>query len=529
MFEDLRSFIDRLDSEGELLRVRCEVDWRYEVSGWIRRCYDMKPPGPALLFENIKDYAGYSLFANGLGTYRRFALALGMPLNSSPKDIVLEFKRRCEKPIEPVLVSSGPCKENILVGDKVNLLKFPVPYWHPRDGGRYIGTWHGVVSKDPETGERNVGMYRMMVIDETRTCIGFLPFSHLGIHYAKAEEMGKPLPVAVTIGAEEYVPIAAATPFPAGVDEYKMAGALKKAPIKLVKCETVDLEVPASSEIVLEGELLPKERVEEGPFGEHTGYHGGPVRMRPIFKVKCITHRSNPILRGTYLGKPVDENNMLTHITNSAEALRLFETYGIKGVKAVNCPAFGAAWLSAIIQMKPYYVGHTWDVAHTFIGSNLARHCKITILVDEDIDPFDIEQVWWALTTRVQGSRDIEVLRFQRTSRSDPSAPRDAPEITDKVIIDATKKLDYPYIPAYGSTWAPVAYPPEEIMKIVELRWKTEIEGKKLTEEEAKHLQQLKNRVKELESEWEEKRQSIKKMSEEEREKEKHRSYPRRT
>jgi 3-polyprenyl-4-hydroxybenzoate decarboxylase len=121
------------------------------------------------------------------------------------------------------------------------------------------------------------------------------------------------------------------------------------------------------------------------------------------------------------------------------------------------------------------------------------------------------------------------VLRFQRTSRSDPSAPRDAPEITDKVIIDATKKLDYPYIPAYVSTWAPVAYPPEEIMKIVELRWKTEIEGKKLTEEQAKHLQQLKNRVKELESEWEEKRQSIKKMSEEEREKEKHRSYPRRT
>jgi UbiD family decarboxylase len=236
---------------------------------------------------------------------------MGLPQETPVKDLINEYRRRIDKPIDPVLVNCGPCKENIVRGEDLDLLKFPVPYWHPRDGGRYIGTWYALISKDLETGTRNAGLYRMMVVDKDTIAIGFLPFSHLGLHYSKAEDAGKPLPVAAVIGCDELLVMAAAAPYPYGVDEIAMAGALKQMPIELVKCETSNIEVPANAEIILEGEILPYERVEEGPFGEHTGYHGGPVRMRPIFKVKCITYRNNPILRGTVLTKPINESSVI--------------------------------------------------------------------------------------------------------------------------------------------------------------------------------------------------------------------------
>jgi len=521
-YKDLREFVKVLEEENELLRVNAEVDWKYEVSGWVWK--SQRANGPALLFENIKGYPGHKLFTYGLGSYRRIALAMGLPKNTSVKELIKEYRRRTEKPLEPTLSKWGPCKENIDKGEAVNLLKFPVPHWHPRDGGRYMITWAAVISKDPETGVRNVGLYRGMIVDRNTIALGFLPFSHLGLHYSKAEERGEPLPLAIAIGCDELLVMAAAAPFPPGVDEMTMAGALKGEPIELVKCETIDLEVPANSEIVLEGELLPYERVEEGPFGEHTGYHGGPVRMRPIFKVKCVSYRNNPIFRGTLETKPICEDHVIESINVPAVALKTLEGI-VPGVLNVYTPPFGDSWLSAIVQIRQYYVGHARDVAHVLLGSNVGRHFKVVIVVDEDIDPFNIEEVWWALTTRVQASRDIEIVRFRRTSRSDPSAPREGPEITDKMVIDATKKLDYPYEPAWGSTWAPTAIPPEEVLELVERKWKLYVEGmrERGLEEEIKALE---DKVRSKEKEWEERRQLIRKLSAEEREKEKFRSYP---
>ncbi len=351
-YEDLRSFIAVLEAEGELLRIPIEVDWEYELGGWIRKSVDMRPKGPALLFENIKGYSPEQrVFSCGVDSYPRFALALGLPKTTHPREIIDVFRERLKKPISPTIVGTGPVKENILIGRDVDLYRFPVPIFSPRDGGRYIGTWCGIISKSPDSRTANSGMYRVMVHDRTSAGIGFLPFSHLGYHYSLSERANKPLELAIVIGADEVVSMVAAMGFPHDRDEMHYAGALREAPVKLVKCETVDLEVPANAEIVIEGVLLPRQRRPEGPFSEHTGYHGGPVRMRPIFQVTAILHRNDPISRVCMSGKPSNESHSLTSISFSSAALDMFDRHGPPGVTSVFCPPEGDP--AARLELKP--------------------------------------------------------------------------------------------------------------------------------------------------------------------------------
>lgn len=525
-YKDLREFIDVLEKEGELLKVPMQVDWMYEIGGWIRKSVDMKPKGPALLFENVKGYPpGLKVFSAGIATYPRVAMALGLPKETPPREIINFYRKRVKNPILPKIVSTGPVKDNILIkSDEIDLFKFPVTWGTPRDGGRYIGTWHGIISKDLETGVANTGMYRMMIHDKQHAVVGFLPASHLGYHYSQCEKKGKPLEIAVVIGAEEIIPIVAATGFPYGVDEMTMAGALRGEPVELVKCETVDLEVPANVEIVLEGVILPHERKPEGPFGEHTGYHGGPVRMRPIFKVTAILHRNNPIFRCCLLGKPTTEDHILYDIIYSAAALEMFDTHGPEGVIAVHCPPEGDSALSMVISMKPHYIGHSRNVGRTLISSSVGRYMKYVVIVDDDIDPFDLGQVWWAIVTRTQGSRDFEVLRYGASSRSDPSVPKDQPEYSDKVIIDATKKLDYPYNKIWGGHWAPTTMPLKESIELASLKWEDLVSG---TSTNKSKIQRLTEKFeKNIFPKWEKWRKEAYAMSPEEQDREISRSHP---
>jgi 4-hydroxy-3-polyprenylbenzoate decarboxylase len=260
IFSDLRAYIEALEKEGEVVRIRKEVDWNLELSGIIRRSYDLKAPAP--LFENIKGYpGGYRILGAPIGlsdrqgrSLARLAISLGFPADSTFTEIVERCTGRRKERIKPVVVDTGPCKENIFLGDQVNLLELPVPFFHKGDGGRYIGTWHIVVTKDPETNWVNWGMYRLMVIDkETMGCL-LRPDQHIGLHYyQKYELMGRPMEFAVAIGTEPVSSIVGAVRVPAGVDEVDVAGGLRGEPIELVKCETVNLYVPATSEIVIEG------------------------------------------------------------------------------------------------------------------------------------------------------------------------------------------------------------------------------------------------------------------------------------
>jgi len=291
-YKDLREFIDRLRSEEELIEVSVEVDWKYEIGGIVRKNLDLK--GPALLFKKIKDYHT-PFFTCGVSTYPRLSLALGLSEHEPIEEIISEFRKRIKNPVKPQKVVAGPCKENIIKGDEIDLLSFPVPLWQERDGGRYIGTWHGVITKDPETGGTNAGMYRTMIQERRTLGILIARDQHIGLHYEKYRKMNRPMPVVIVSGMDPVLPLAFLTPFPAHMDEYDFAGGLRGEAVNLVKCETIDLEVPASAEIVIEGEIPLKERKMEGPFGEWMGHYGGKPRPRPVIHVHCITHRNDPI------------------------------------------------------------------------------------------------------------------------------------------------------------------------------------------------------------------------------------------
>jgi 4-hydroxy-3-polyprenylbenzoate decarboxylase len=266
-YRDLRQFLTRLDEAGEIQHVTREVDWNLEMGAIIRHAYDLKAPAP--LFERIKGYpSGRRVIGGSMAMsrkpkapYARLATALEMNPESSPLEIMDEYIARRKNPIKPVLVRTGPCKENIQTGSEVDLFKFPAPFLHEGDGGRYIGTWHITITKDPETGWVNWGMYRLMIHDRNTLGGIFSPQQHMGIHFfQKSEPKNRPLEFAIAIGNEPLTTLMGAVRFPVGVSEVEIAGALRREPVELVKCETVDLEVPATAEVVIEGELVPHER-----------------------------------------------------------------------------------------------------------------------------------------------------------------------------------------------------------------------------------------------------------------------------
>ena len=528
-YASLRDFIEKLEELGELRRVTQEVDYKYEIGAWTYHACNLDPPGPALLFENVRGYdKSYRVLTNVHGTYRRLAIALGLDPDASKVTLINTFRERLKGQVKPYIVETGPVKENIHIGNNVNLLEFPTPWWHPRDGGRYIGTWHGVVSKDPESSRINMGTYRVQIQDKDKCTIGFLPGQHIGFHFSKRQSAGDTLEVAVVIGADETVPIIACTGIPFGVCEYDVIGSMRQEPLPLVRCNTVDLEVPANAEIVIEGRLHTsvEQRLPEGPFSEYLGYHGGSIRMRPILEVTCIMHRNDPILRGSLSGKPKREGAIVNSIQGAAEGLAMFDEQGPAGVKLINNLPEAGGQIVTIIQIKPYYIGHSWQVARTWLSHQIGQHSKLVIIVDDDIDPFNLGEVFWALGSRTQGGRDTEVWKFCKTSRSDPSVPRDRGEYTDRLIIDATKKLDYAYEPLYGGHWAPVAVPPREMLKVVGLKWKKEVN------EEISQME-IDKAVRELRDvhykRWEEFRDKHYALTPEMRERELALSYPRLT
>ncbi len=317
-FNDLREYIDRLEKEGEVQRITKEVQPVFEVGAIIRRSYDLRAPAP--FFLNLRGYPEHRIFGAPIGLSRkdrlfaRFAISMDMSSQSTVLEIIEEYIKRLKKPMKPVLVKNGPCKENILKGDAVDLHSFPAPVLHQGDGGPYLGTWHANITKDPDTGVQNWGLYRLMIHDKKTMGGLFLPAQNIGLHYyTKYEARGKHMEFAIAIGTEPVTPWVAGTRFPPNVSEADIIGGIRGAPLELVKCETVDLAVPATSEIVIEGFIPPHERREEGPFGEYTGFVASDRALRPVYHVTAITYRNNPILPVTCMEVPVDVENVPGH------------------------------------------------------------------------------------------------------------------------------------------------------------------------------------------------------------------------
>jgi len=445
-FNDLREFIQKLEEEGELKRINAEVDWDLEIGAIMRKVHDVE--GPAILFEKIKDYAKeFNFFCGGLGTYSRYAIAMGVAKDTGIREIIKEYRDRIKSPIKPKILdkTKSPCKENILIGEDIDLFRFPTPFWHQWDGGRYMGTFHTVTVRDPDSDWVNVALYRMMIHDKRTLGIMMMPGQHGNIFYKKYEERNQSMPIAISIGQDPINVIAAAGGFEAGVCEWDMAGALRGKPVELVKCETVDLNIPATAEIVIEGEVLPFERKEEGIFGEYTGYYGGIKSPRPFIKVKCITYRNNPIHTGLLEGKPPQDNCIMLTIQNSALIGKVLEDDLKLGIKEV----FDHPWSAGhgiIVSMKPLYPGHVNRVAHAIWSMKLGNQRDYFIAVGEDIDPTNLNEVLWSICTRCKPDRDIIPIPRDRTSILWPCLTPDEREkaIGCKVIIDATFPAEWP-------------------------------------------------------------------------------------
>ncbi|MDP2645118.1 MAG: UbiD family decarboxylase [Desulfobacterales bacterium] len=434
--KDLREFIHELERQGELVRVKVEVEKDHEVGAICRKVNDTG--GPALLFENVRGYA-VPLLCNVLGTRKRFAMALG----STEGDFKKLWLQRTGGPlVDSITVPEGVCQENIILGNDINLLeKFPIPIWNGLDGGPYI-TLPVVISRDPETGIRNAAMYRMQVHGPNKIGILMAPYRHTDMHRVKAYENNKGLPVAIALGADPVVVMSALAPLPFGVDELAVAGALKGEPVKMVQCKTVDLEVPAAAEIVLEGEILRDERIQEGPYGEFTGYYG-TVQKRLVIEVKAVTHRDQPIYQGLYNGRPPTEEHIIRGLPTEID---ITQQCPLPGIKELNLTMGGCGAFNCIVSIEKRFEGYGKMIALALLGTWGARFIKTIIVVDDDIDPFDWTQVEWALAIRVQPHRDVEIIKEVVGCALDPSLPlrerQTGSSRTSKMIIDATRYDD---------------------------------------------------------------------------------------
>jgi len=404
-FRDLREFLDLLEAHGELQRVKEEVDWNLEIGAIVRRCYDLGAPAP--FFEKVKDYPkGYRALGAPLGPssrkghslYARTAMALGLGPDTPVKEIMDCYLQRKERPIKPVLVKSGPCKENVLLGKDLDLLKFPVPLIHGGDGGRYIGTWHTVVTKDPDSSWVNWGMYRLMVHDRNTMGCLFPVQQHIGQMYQKYEARNLPMPAAVAIGGQPVIPIVSCSQLPPYVNEVEIAGALQGEPIALVKCETLDLEVPATAEIVLEGEVLPHERRTEGPFGEYMGYEAGKASPKPVFRVNAITYRNDPIFTFSSMGMPIHEGQTVTTVIKGAEIYAELRRLGLP-VKGVFIPPYAVGHM-AVISTETPFINFAKRVAHAVWATKPGLFTYYIVVVEADVDPTNMDEVIHAIATK---------------------------------------------------------------------------------------------------------------------------------
>jgi 4-hydroxy-3-polyprenylbenzoate decarboxylase len=401
-YRDLREFINRLEELGELHRVKADVHWDLELSH-IAKINELRQ-GPALLFENIKGYST-PVLTSALATTGRLALALDLPIDCTLMEIARKWADRIKHRITPREVSTGPCKENVMRGDQVDILKFPVPKYYEKDGGRFIGTTNCIISRSPQTGWVNIGTHRMQVLDERTAGIWMIPGKHVQLHLKEYERLKKPMPVAVAIGVDPVLFLVSSAPVPPGVCEYEVMGALRGEPVEVVRGETVDLPVPANAEVILEGEVDPSEMKDEGPYGEYSGYYQATF-PKPYMKIKCVTYRNDPIHWGCTTGRPITDIHMLMALNRTAQLWSDLEVMGLPGIKAVYCPPETGGYFTAIVSVKQLYPGHARQVGTAvFSCPSGAYSTKLVVVVDDDVDPSDLREVWWAVGMRFQPDR----------------------------------------------------------------------------------------------------------------------------
>jgi 2,5-furandicarboxylate decarboxylase 1 len=436
--QDLRTFLSTLSEKdpGQIFVVKDAIDCRYEVTAVMEKLAGVGKY-PALLFENarnLKGELGHRLLANVYGDRRRFSPILNLPLTDYKMGPVLAVLRAIDNPIAPRTIGrdEAPVRQVIKTGKEVDLTSLPIPIHWELDGGPFLA--QPVLTKDPDTNVYNMAFHRAMVREKNETGLLLGEYSHNYLNYLKHEEKGESCPVAIVAGHHPAFGLAAYARLSKDHDHLKLAGALLGEPLRMVESETwgKDLLVPADAELVVEGEILPKVRKEEGPFGEWLGYSTVKTSS-PVVRVTAITSRQNPILNTVHAGRPSD--HVMLSIMDSAVMYRRVRQVSPL-VTAINMPIGGCGRLVVYASMKKIVEGEQKNIALTLA----TEKSKVVVVVDEDIDVYDEKQVLWAIATRMQAGRDVEIIRGTRGTPLDPSIYD--PPTHDVMIIDATIHLD---------------------------------------------------------------------------------------
>ena len=481
-FKDLREFIHLLEQAGELKRVKAEVDPYLEITEISDRT--LRAGGPALLFENPKG-SSVPLLANLFGSTKRVAMAMGQEDLEGLRDVgrLLAFLKEPSPPkgwrdlwqslpsyknvlnMPPAVRKSAPCQEVVVEEDDVDLGFLPVQTCWPGDVGPLV-TWPLVITRGPEKERQNLGIYRMQVIDHNKLIMRWLSHRGGALDFCEWQQKhpGQGFPVSIAIGADPATILATVTPVPDTLSEYAFAGLLRNSKTEVVKSLTNDLQIPASAEIVLEGVIEPDEMADEGPYGDHTGYYNEVERF-PVFTVKKMTHRKDPIYHSTYTGRPPDEPAMLGVALNEVFVPLLQKQY--PEITDFYLPAEGCSYRMAIVSMKKQYPGHAkrvmmgvWSFLRQFM------YTKFVVVVDDDVNVRHWEDVIWAITTRMDPARDTVMIENTPIDYLDFASP--VAGLGSKMGMDATNKMKGETNREWGSTITMT----DEVKARIDAMWK---------------------------------------------------------
>ena len=444
--EDTHEFIAELEKNGELKRVKTEVDVNLEIAEILRR--EMYSKGSAILFENVKGY-DMPVLGNAFGSIKRLEIGLEMTdfteigqriANMTKMNIPSGLLNKIKKLPElskmassfPKAETKGPVTE--ITSSDASFDDLPILKSWPNDAGRFI-TLGLVATKHPETGVRNLGVYRMQIIDKTHALMHWQKHKRGAHHGDISKDRGEKIPTAIIIGGEPATIFSSIAPVPEGLDKYLFAGITRKEGIKTVKCKTIDLDVPANAEIVLEGYVDPEDIRDEGPFGDHTGYYT-PAEPFPTFTLTGIMRRKDPIYITTVVGKPILEDSYIGKVIERS-FLPLIQMLQPEIVD-YSMPAAGWFQGLAIISIKKRYPGQAKKVMMGLWGMGQLSLTKMFVVVDDDINVHDMNDVIWAVTTRADAARDTIIINNTPTDTLDPASP--LVNLGSKMGIDATQK-----------------------------------------------------------------------------------------
>ncbi|MGH9256412.1 MAG: UbiD family decarboxylase [Vicinamibacterales bacterium] len=446
---DLRDWIARIEQLGELQHV-AGAHWDLEIGTISEVNYRRKPPA-ALLFDDIVGYPrGYRVLTGSMSNARRMAVTLGLDPGLDTASLVqalrgkpLQWEAAAPR-FEPEFVEHGPILDNVIQGPSVDLTRFPAPRWHEHDGGRYIGTGVAVVTSDPDTGRINLGAYRMMIQEDGRTATinaeagkqGRAQYDRWFARHGKA-------PVLASFGHDPLLLMVAGTEVPNTISEYAYAGAMVGERIPVIRGAVTGLPMPAAAEIVVEGWIRPDRVLSEGPFGEWTGYYSASLRPVPAMDIERVYFRNDPIILGTPPGKPPNDYSYMRALLKSAMIRDELVKIGVRDVRGVWAHEVCGGRLLIVVSIRQRFCGHSRQAGFLAAQCPAAAYMnRFVIVVDDDVDPMNLEEVMWAVSTRCEPSDDIEIMRKSWGSKVDPMLADPAVPYNTRALIDACRPFE---------------------------------------------------------------------------------------